>query len=471
MTNLKYLTLDLFAFNLVDALGLDKEKAQKKCDDFWQNNLLQYIENLPEYQLKTEPDKVKFSFKLDSDRIEGFYQRKKIEDGYNWLFDYSIIDQEISLDQTTNLAKIKQLIPNLPNPSQEKILPEYILLGQTWMISSWLYAHPLEQYNPLPHISGDIDRQLQQFASKLYQDLCGKAWQHYHVGKFLGGTIFEVWCSGQKWDKIEDNSHAIIIFYNDKASFDQAGKFYDHWRHLLYCRHKILFAYQQSRNLKQSLKDYFSEVVVKLKSIRDNLEINCEEDWQIALKSCAKYAIDLNVLISQAKTIEVNLENYNRLLQVLETEGNKFAPTNLQHFQQEFNEVVINQYQKQIEKDYASFTPGLEILKNLVDTIRGMVEVEKIKSDRRIERTIAIGGIAIGTASVSASAISPFIETITQLPLKTVTTIQLPSKKVETKEVLIPHNAWFNFGIAFLISIFIGLLFGSITGVILKLRD
>jgi hypothetical protein len=109
--------------------------------------------------------------------------------------------------------------------------------------------------------------------------------------------------------------------------------------------------------------------------------------------------------------------------------------------------------------------PGIAILENLLNTIRGIVEIEQAERDHRIEtqntnfqNAVAVVGVGVGTASVIASAVSPFVESITQLPSKDANNRPLPT------------NAWLNFGIAFSISIAIGALLGWFTLVWLQSR-
>ncbi len=154
----------------------------------------------------------------------------------------------------------------------------------------------------------------------------------------------------------------------------------------------------------------------------------------------------------------------NGIKNYITTNASKFGDTDL-NFLEYFNNIVQNKYQAQVKKDYESLLPGIAILENLLNTIRGIVEIEQAERDRRIEtqntnfqNAVAVVGVGVGTASVIASAVSPFIESITQLPSK------------DTNNKPLPANAWLNFGLAFLISIAMGALLGWITLVWLRSR-
>jgi len=52
----------------------------------------------------------------------------------------------------------------------------------------------------------------------------------------------------------------MIVIYPDQPSASKYVDFLDHWMRLFYYRNKILFAYSQSREFKQSLKADFQKI-------------------------------------------------------------------------------------------------------------------------------------------------------------------------------------------------------------------
>lgn len=186
------------------------------------------------------------------------------------------------------------------------------------------------------------------------------------------------------------------------------------------------------------------------------------------MEAFSDYVINLNYLEIQSSTLEVNLHNYqeylNHIKSYITTNNIKFGDTDL-NFLEDFSNLVQHKYQIQTKKDYESLFPGIAILENLLNTIRGIVEIEQAERDRRIEiqntnfqNAVAVVGVGVGTASVIVSAVSPFVESMTQLPSKDANNRPLPA------------NAWLNFGIVFIISIFIGALLGWFTLVWLQSR-
>jgi ABC-type Fe3+ transport system permease subunit len=75
-------------------------------------------------------------------------------------------------------------------------------------------------------------------------------------------------------------------------------------------------------------------------------------------------------------------------------------------------------YKDQLEKDAVSLRPGVSILENVTSTIRGIVEIEQAERDRNFQILVGLAGVGIGTASIAASTVSPFVEGITQQPFK-----------------------------------------------------
>jgi len=99
-------------------------------------------------------------------------------------------------------------------------------------------------------------------------------------GTFLGATIFELSRyrlvikespeTPTNIQSIQENQQVIIILFPDKASADKLAEFYDDWMRLFEYRHKMLWAYGQSRLLKQSIKNYFTVIEEERQSINPN---------------------------------------------------------------------------------------------------------------------------------------------------------------------------------------------------------
>jgi len=407
-------TVDLFAFYLSNKpQGDGKAIAPDEYDLFWQK-LAQELNQSETTHF------IKFEQKITTHIIQGYYERKKIHDTQSFWFSGS----------TYNAGNFGEILPKLRELARINI-PSKNFLGQTWLITGWL-AQEI-----------DSDSKLVLFQDA-YKKLTGKDAQYREESKFLGATIFELWRGTDKWNGIEQDSHAMIVFYDSQTSeenennFKLAAKCYYSWRYLLYCRHKIIWAYQKAMELRKSLLEYYIESDPNVAILSQKNLKELQEELQDNINILAAYVAKLNYLETQKHTVDINLKNYKSEY------NNYFKGVS---FLSKFIRIATDKYKFQMEEDHASLRPGLSIRENLTATIRGMVEIEQAKSDRIFQVTIGILGVGIGTASITASAISPFIETITRHPLK----------KIENqKEILIPENAWFNFREALCISVKIG---------------
>ncbi|MBG1261977.1 hypothetical protein [Nostoc commune] len=81
------------------------------------------------------------------------------------------------------------------------------------MISGW--TDPAN--NPIPEAN----------AHQAYKAIIPQGHQHQNLGEFLGATVYEMWRGEGRWDKIEKDSHLIVVFYPDKDKFIEASKFYN----------------------------------------------------------------------------------------------------------------------------------------------------------------------------------------------------------------------------------------------------
>lgn len=77
---------------------------------------------------------------------------------------------------------------------------------------------------------------------------------------------------------------------------------------------------------------------------------------------------------------------------------------------QEFQAKARSIFIEQIEVDLEYLIPGQELFSELINTIRGLVEIEQTECDRSLEHTIQILGAGLGAGGIVASAVSGHIE-------------------------------------------------------------
>jgi hypothetical protein len=218
----------------------------------------------------------------------------------------------------------------------------------------------------------------------------------------------------------------------------------------------------------------------------------------------SSYTIHLNDLGDQLRTLEINLLNYKRRLELiqkslrksqlelgiksvndlipkeilasLKEQGIEINPENLDYsqlgglnqifdwwypcnveFLKKTNEKIDDKYLLQLKKDYENFQPGLELLKDLIESIRGITAIERAQRERIFQNTVAIFGVGLAAGSATASVVSEFPETFTNVISSNLSQIGIPVYWLE-----ISTSVFIILGIAILAGIFTALLVAGI---------
>ena len=201
-------------------------------------------------------------------------------------------------------------------------------------------------------------------------------------------------------ERLQQKDFSTEINHKDTQRLDFNGQIHygNAWRYLFYCRHKIIWAYEQGRELKARLAKQLKQNLIDT----DNTTLlkkglgELKKDLQTNSKVLSSYIQNINLLPIQQNTLAVNLDNYEKQRQ-------DYFPT--EKFLVEFGQIARNKYQVQLEKDYLSLNPGLAILENMTSTIRGMVEIEQAQRDRNLNNTVAIAGVGLATSQLASAVI------------------------------------------------------------------
>lgn len=387
MVNLSEPNLKLFSYSLKQGLGVSETEIKNTYQKF----LINLSDKLREsFNLASLPTKsefinlhknfasIPFTGDLNKYRLEGEYCRWIREDNYQLVFDGYIKDWKCEENAIISFINtIKKIIPEqLLTTNTDK----FYQLGQTWMLSGWG--------------ENNTDEEIKDLAKKAYQTIFNKDDNPQGYGKFIGGKIFE-FCG----ENPTENNHLLVIFYpDDKKVKDAEEKLIKNWIDLLCYRHKIIWAYNNSQELKNRLVNNYNEII----ALRSFSKLNLSE-LKLAMEKLSNFVISLNYLEMQLSTITINLEKYKDKLQEMTTKSKWSDDIK---FLEKFTEQVEQKYLKQITKDIANFRPGLEVLKSLTDTIRGTVEIRQAESDRTFQAIVGIVGVGLGTGSMVASTIA-----------------------------------------------------------------
>ncbi len=403
-----YPTVDLFVYDLADGIGQNEDKISQNRAHFWQKIYGDKISESQLKELKKAEDKigddidllgaeqvVKFEFPL-----EGYAYPVKLGDTYSVQFDLSA---KIETDEDNQvLSKPIDCLEDLKKELISRVKPA-ATIGQSWLV-----------WGRLTHDNQDALKTAKNCYSAL--SLFPKAnWDTDFkiAGQFLGADFYELSLPPGDRGEISQNYHVLICLFpnNRSQSIDDINhtvvQLYVHLRRLFAYRNKVILAYTQSRQLKAKLKEAsrkIKEIFTQLPQQVTATKFDLEELQQSLVKCltiCSIYAEYLSDFEEQENTIKTNVENYKRRLEIIskdigsDAQGFKFMA--------KFSDFAQEKYIWQVEADNKSLSPGLRLLENAIETIEGIIEIERAKSDRTLNVTIGAVGVGIATSGVYAS--------------------------------------------------------------------
>jgi hypothetical protein len=99
-----------------------------------------------------------------------------------------------------------------------------------------------------------------------------------------------------------------------------------------------------------------------------------------------------------------NIKNYRTCLEKIKQIGNP------PQFWKDFLNRSENQWQNQIQIYSDYLAPGQELFDKMIDTIRGIVEIEQAERDRSLEKTIQIIGVGLGAGAIVSGVVTQHID-------------------------------------------------------------
>jgi hypothetical protein len=257
-------------------------------------------------------------------------------------------------------------------------------------------------------------------------------------GRLFGGFLFELWGTAINSSSNSQEHHVIIALFPDEYTAKTASylNIRSNWMRLFCYRHKILWAFRQSRGLKAKLKADFSVIDQEIKdiqeaSVKQGNQARLGQILDKAQKTLSRYSLNLSYFEDQIRTMEINLYNYQirgqRLANICETESEKIRQElggyllrcSELSFLEKFSDLVTDKHLLQVKKDLDFLSPGLKLIEGLMNSIasvRSIIEIKQADRDRAFQNNIAIVGIGAGAASVVSSASSSYIGAVQELP-------------------------------------------------------
>ncbi len=431
--------LTLFAFHLCSNLAKGEKQPVDNSDHLWQKcvalgHLLQtnlQFDSLPEKlsnrdsQNSPQSDYLEL-YQSDGDRfvsfttvsqpdklpLTGVIYPLQLHDTY--ALDFSLFSPNLTTVEINQLSNLNFQGCLLPCEIQAS-------LGQTLV----LFAKPVDfadNYQDLAVACVDA----------LFQNSEQKQPKPYFIGegKLLGSPIFE-------FDNSEEDPrlkcHILVWLDTDEktSEIEELGNYYRPLINLLCCRSKILYVYHQAHLCNEEARKLYSQLeekVAEFSHLKSDREQRLEqlEGWltelpQIGL-TYARYLRDIEL---HQISIETNAKNYSYWLKELGDSSIKDID-NLD-FIKEFIKGSCKIFPQQIKLNMSYLTAGKELFQQMIETIRGIVEVDAQKlqveyeqgerdRDRNLQITIAVVGVGIGVAGVVSSSYTLWVEQPRALP-------------------------------------------------------
>ena len=418
--------LTLFAFHLCNNLAKGDKQPVDKADHLWQKcaalgHLLQtnpQFDSLPEKLSKRnsqnsqqidyvelyQSDGDKFvSFKTvsqpDKLPLTGGIYPLQLHDTYALDFTLLLPNYTVEINQLSNLNFQGCLLPCEIQAS----------LGQTLV----LFAKPID-------FAGNHQDLAVACVDALFQNSELKQPKPYLIGegKLLGSPIFE-FDNSQEDPRLK--CHILVWLDTDErtSEIEELGSYYRPLLNLLCCRSKILYVYYQAHRCNQEARKLYSQLeekVAEFSHLKSDRKERLEqlEGWLTELpKIGLNYARYLRDIELHQIAIETNVVNYSYWLKKL-SDCSVEEIDNLD-FIHEFIDGSCKIFQQQIKLNMSYLTAGKELFQQMIETIRGIVEVDAQKqqveyeqnerdSDRNLQITVAVVGVGIGVAGVVSSS-------------------------------------------------------------------
>ncbi len=366
----------LYAFQLQNDSKGSNNPLWKHCDKILANFTnetvtpdLVFPQNPPSYREDLLPNVL---LEFDSNPpIEGFAQPLEIQDSYAFCLNIGCPEDGTANDVDVDL--IQQFNPN-------KVLlinADDNFLGQTLLITGWLPKNSPDNLDSLKPLADKCRDAL------FYSD---SPPVFYRSSKLFGSPIFE-------YGAISDTAnyrHLLVWLLADKQTDKDFNTCQEEILNLLFHRHKVIKAFQDSRLI-------YHELDREYRIIEKNMEILQAQfsrgtvltaaqlqEFQEQLKQLFSKAVTYTRLLRKLEdydnTIAIHLNNYTDILQkicdILGIDKEELSILN------NFSRKTAPYVRSQIAGDLGYFRHGTSLIEQAIASIRGIVEIEQARSDR-----------------------------------------------------------------------------------------
>ncbi|MEQ8973982.1 MAG: hypothetical protein RIE73_26770 [Coleofasciculus sp. C1-SOL-03] len=317
----------------------------------------------------------------------------------------------IDLTLTPDSPHLDITIPQLQHFFPQSLLPHRIQasLGQTL----WLYAEV------------DTQTDCASLAEKCATALLANTPLNpslQHQDSLFGSLLFDYLATEPNQpDNPASQCHILISFNTSQSpTVELLGKAYDELLQLLCSYHKLRYIYHQSRQRYPEARHLYSQLEQQIQTLPnlttnpqtrlDTLKTLLNQIPQIALD----YARCLRDLRAHHTAMETNLTNFDIKKRNLAQIGD------IPSFWDEF--LKDSQRDKQqIQTDINYLSPGQELFGQMLETVRGIVDLDQANRDRTLDQKlqnlelwIAVVGTGLAVSGISSQVDSQPIQTFIQ---------------------------------------------------------
>jgi hypothetical protein len=417
-----YPSINLFQYHLHEGLGDSEENKKERKEAFYSicPDIFKYLPNniKPDCEfgwLYVSKDKQKgYNYTslhlkdLDKSKDwDGFYYPVQIGDTYCMQSNFSgklCKDPYADYKNLTTAFEFlnkdfKEIMLISPKKENEK----YYAFGKTYLLNAFI-------------VNSHFDKM--SIAKSCCEQITGKSYKLQGCGQWLGGDLFEFWETPSSYtdlmpDIINKYPHIFVWLFpagtpeeiQETARKIESMAVSNHWIQFCHDRHKIFYAYFNSRFIKNHLKQSNSQIdkiSQQATSLSQKTSLNELRELLLnASKQLLIYTGQLQSLEDQQHTIDIDLHNYRLQCQSM-AKMDSSVPPDLD-FLQNFVRIYSNKYLRQIKADRAHFSSGVMVLQNLNQTIQSTIQIVQAKNDKTTNLFIASFAIGVALSQLISS--------------------------------------------------------------------
>lgn len=393
MNQIFYPTIDLFTYKLKNALNLSSDEIREQKQEFFAQFPPEVQVNINDPKTETEykplfidPDPKSsfpnyFDLKTNNPTLEGYCYPVVLNDVYGVQIDCSV-NNLTEPQSTESLAEIKTEIEAIAQSDS-------LTIGKTWLISGWLAEEDLANAEAIAQAcyQSAFDGDLDDWKKDLYAQ-----------SSFLTGKLFELWQT-----QASSSIHIVILLLPNQEQAKKAASFNTDWMGLFYYRHKITWAYEQSRLIKSALINHYRKVeensrIIKQNKYGDKNPTSTENLLNNIQDILNQYTIDLLNLAFQKQIIEINFINYQKRIELIQQKAQEEL-----NYLNLFSDLTKDKYLTQIDKDTENMQLAIRLLEDNLKAMSSRIELEKGERERTFQALVTI----IGTGMAGASLVKP----------------------------------------------------------------